>query len=99
VKITTFTPKKFIDMLELNNIKLTHLVKCGIDRNYFIPRYKEYTRKIKELSLDYKKKLRQSSIDNIARILVESGFFKDRDLIIRCFENDNFEPLLPGDLL
>jgi hypothetical protein len=93
-----FTPKKFIDMLELNGIRLTHIVKVGIDRNYFIPRYKE-SRKVKDLSIDYKKSLRLSSIENIAKNLVESGFFKDRDLIIKCFEQDNFESLLPGDLL
>ena len=82
----------------LNNIKLTHIVKCGIDRNYFIPRYKE-DRKVKELSLDYKKTLRESSVQQIAQVLVESGFFKDKHLIINCFKTDNFDALLPEELL
>lgn len=99
MKRITFTPKLFLGALELNNIKLTHLVKCGIDRNYFIPRYKVDSRKIKDLTLDYKKELRASSVEKIARILVESGFFKDKELIIKCFENDNFETLVPSDLL
>jgi len=98
VKRIEFTPKKFIDVLMLNNIKLTHIVKCGIDRNYFIPRYKE-DRKVKDLSLDYKKTLRESSVQQIAQVLVESGFFKDKHLIINCFNTDNFDALLPEELL
>jgi hypothetical protein len=99
MKLIEFTPKKFIDMLTLNNIKLTHIVKCGIDRNYFIPRYKKDTRKLKDISLNYKKSLRESTIRKIAQTLVESGFFSDKELIVKCFERDNFEPLLPSDLL
>jgi len=98
MSMVEFTPKKFIDALTLNGIRLTHIVKVGIDRNYFIPRYVE-NRKSKELTLEYKKSLRHSSVVKIATTLVESGFFKDKDLIIKCFEQDEFEPLLPGDLL
>lgn len=98
MKLIEFTPKKFVDVLTLNNVKLTHIVKCGIDRNYFIPRYKE-DRKVKDLSIDYKKTLRESSVQQIAQVLVESGFFKDKHLIIHCFNTDNFDALLPEDLL
>jgi hypothetical protein len=94
-----FTPKKFIDVLELNGIKFTHLVQCGIDRNYFIPRYKDGSRKIKELDFSYKKNLRIETIQKIATTLVESGFFKDKAVIVYCFQYDNFEALLPSDLL
>lgn len=99
MKLIEFTPRKFLDMLTLNEIKLTHIVKCGVDRNYFIPRYKKDTRRIKEITIEYKKSLRESTIHKIATTLVESGFFSDKELIIHCFENDNFEPLLPSDLL
>lgn len=98
MRMVEFTPRKFIDVLTLNGIRLTHIVKLGVDRNYFIPRYLE-NRKTKELSIEYKKFLRHSSIVKIATVLVESGFFKDKDLIVNCFEQDNFDPLLPGDLL
>ncbi len=98
MNMIVFTPKKFIDMLELNGIRLTHIVKAGVDRNYFIPRYKE-NRKLKDLSIQYTKSIRVSSVETIAKNLVESGFFKDKDLIVRCFQQDNFEPLIPGDLL
>jgi len=98
MRMVEFTPKKFIDALTLNGIRLTHIVKLGVDRNYFIPRYHE-NRKIQELSIEYKKGLRHSSVVKVATLLVETGFFKDKDLIINCFEQDNFEPLLPGDLL
>jgi len=99
MKMMTFTPKKFLDALILNDVLLTHIVKAGIDRNYFIPRYKQDTRKIKELTFDYKKSLRFSSVQKIATLLVESGFFKDKDLIISCFEIDDFTNLIPRDLL
>ena len=99
MQMITFTPKKFIDVLTLNDILLTHVVKCGLDRNYFIPRYKEGSKKIKDLTLDYKKELRLSTILKIATTLVESGFFKDKDLIVACFEEDNFDKLLPEGLL
>jgi hypothetical protein len=99
IKTIVFTPKKFIDALTLNDILFTHVVKCGLDRNYFIPRYKEGSKKIKDLTLDYKKELRFSTVLKIASTLVESGFFKDKDLILSCFEEDNFDRLLPGDLL
>jgi hypothetical protein len=95
----TFTPKKFLAALELNDILFTHIVKCGIDRSYFIPRYKEGSKKAKDLSLDYKKELRLSSVQKIATKLVESGFFKDKDLLIWCFQNDDFDKLIPEDLL
>jgi hypothetical protein len=99
MKLIEFNPRKFIDMLTLNDIKLTHIVKRGVDRNYFIPRYKEGTKKLKELPFDYKKSLRENTIRKIAKILVEHGFFTDEELIFTCFESNNFEPLLPSDLL
>ncbi len=99
MKMITFTPRKFIDALLLNDILITHIVKAGVDRNYFIPRYKEGSKKIKELTLDYKKELRFNSVQKIATTLVESGFFKDKNLIISCFEMDDFNKLIPEDLL
>ena len=99
MKMITFTPKKFLDALMLNDILITHIVKSGVDRNYFIPRYKQGSKKIKELTLDYKKSLRFSSVTNIATTLVEAGFFKDKDLILACFEIDDFTKLIPEDLL
>lgn len=93
-----FTPKKFIDTMELNNIQLTELVKLGLYRSYFIPRYKSGSKKKDELG-DYRKGLRLSTIEKIAVTLVEFGYFDDKELIIECFRNDNFEPLLPNDLL
>lgn len=93
-----FTPKKFIDVMELNGIKLTELVKMGLYRSYFIPRYKKGSKKKGDLG-DYRKGLRKSTIEKIAEVLVEFGYFEDKQLIIDCFRNDNFDELLPNDLL
>ncbi len=93
-----FTPKKFIGAMELNGIKLTHLVKLGIDRSYFIPRYKKGSRRKNELD-NYRKRLHMSSIQKIADILVDYGYFEDKAQIIYCFKSDDFDVLLPKDLL
>ena len=96
-----YTPRKFIDALELNGYKLTNLVNAGIDRGRFVPRYKEGTKKIKELSYDYKKRIHLKTIEKIAHTLVEFGFFQENDFnqIVICFQNDNFDALIPKDLL
>lgn len=93
-----FTPKKFIDAIELNGYKITNLVKVGVDRSYFVPRYKKGSRKIKDLG-DYKKKLNLTTIQKIADILVEYGYFDDKTQIIYCFRTDDFEALIPKELL
>lgn len=99
----TFTPKKFIAMLELNGTNLTNLVltKHKIYRSHFIPRYKEGTKKIKELGIDYKKRINDSTIDKLFLGLVELGIVKEdqKDLVYNCFLNDNYDALLPKDLL
>jgi hypothetical protein len=93
-----FTPKKFIDALELNGIKFTHLTHIGIDRSYFIPRYKKGSHKIKNLG-SYKKRIREETVEKIAKLMVDFGFFDDEKKIISCFKNDDFERLLPEDIL
>lgn len=93
-----FTPRKFIDVLDLNNIKITHLVKLGIPRSYFIPRYKEGSKRKNELG-NYQKKLQIASIKKLAKTLVDFGYFENEKTIINCFKNDNFEPLIPKELL
>lgn len=93
-----FTPKKFIDTMEVNGIKLTELVEMGLYRSYFIPRYKPGSKRKEELG-DYKKGLRLTTIKKIAATLVEFGYFDDKDAIVKCFLNDDFERLVPEDLL
>ena len=96
-----FTPKKFIDAIELNGVNFTTLVKSGMDRSYFIPRYKKGSHKKRDLTYDYKKGISRQSIDNIAQALVNVGLFKEEDkpMIVSCFFNNDFERLLPKDLL
>lgn len=84
--------------MELNGIKLTHLVEMGLYRSYFIPRYKKGSTKKEELG-SYRKGLRMNTIKKIADILVEYGYFDDKEQIIACFKNDDFESLIPRDLL
>lgn len=93
-----FTPKKFIDAMELNDIRITELVQMGLYRSYFVPRYKKGSKKKDELG-DYRKGLRKSTIEKIAKTLVEFGYFDDEQEIINCFRNDNFDALLPKELL
>lgn len=96
-----FTPKKFIDVIELNDIKFTTLIKNGMDRSYFIPRYKKGTHKKEDILYSYKKKISKNSIEKVAKTLVKVGLFTEEDIpmIVSCFYNDNFDKLLPKDLL
>lgn len=95
-----FTPKKFINAIELNEKNLTFLVKNGIDRSYFIPRYKEGSHKIKDLNYKYRKGISLTAVDKIATVLIKVKLFEeeDREMIIDCFFNDNFDNLLPDYL-
>jgi hypothetical protein len=98
-----FTPKKFIAMLELNDTNLTNLVntKAKVYRSHFIPRYKEGTRRIKEISINYQKRINDATIEKIFNGLVELGIVKesDKEVVYSCFLNDNYDPLLPQDFL
>jgi len=94
-----FTPKKFIDALDLNEIKLTHLVQDGIDRSYFIPRYKRGSKKIKSLTYQYKKSIERKTIAKIAVVLIKRGLAQNEEEVLWCFVNDNYDILLPKDLL
>jgi hypothetical protein len=98
-----FTPKKFIAMLELNDTNLTNLVntKAKVYRSHFIPRYKDGTKKIKELSIAYKKRVNDATIEKIFHGLVELGIAKenDKDVVYNCFLTDNYDPLLPQEFL
>jgi len=98
-----YTPKKFISMLELNDTKLTSLIKteAKVYRSFFIPRYKEGSKRIKDLTYDYKKRIDKRAIDKIFLGLVELGIVtgKDKVKVEECFEFDNFDALLPEDLL
>ena len=90
-------------MLELNNTNLTNLIKTDakIYRSAFIPRYKEGSRKIKDLDFRYKKRISQETIDKIFNGLVELGIIEleEKEIVDSCFLNDNFDILLPKDLL
>ena len=98
-----YTPKKFIAMLELNDTNLTNLIKtkAKVYRSHFIPRYKEGSKRIKDLSINYQKRINEKTIKKIHEGLVELGIVKadQFDLVHRCFLNDNFDPLLPDDFL
>jgi succinate dehydrogenase flavin-adding protein (antitoxin of CptAB toxin-antitoxin module) len=98
-----FTPKKFISMLELNDTNLTNLIKteAQVYRSFFIPRYKEGSKRIKDLDFTYTKKISSDSVEKIFYGLVELGIVNldDKELVDLCFKNDNFDALLPKDLL
>ncbi len=96
-----FTPIKFVDAVELNDIKFTHLVAKGMDRSYIIPRYKKGSHKIKDLTLSYRKGISEQAIERIFNVLVEVGILKENEIekLKGCFWNDNFDALLPEDLL
>ena len=98
-----FTPKKFIAMLELNNTNLTNLIKTNakIYRSFFIPRYKEGSKKIKDLDFEYQKRINERAIEKIFKGLVEMNIVSDEDYekVHACFEYDDFDMLLPSDLL
>ena len=98
-----FTPKKFIAMLELNDTNLTTLINTNakIYRTHFIPRYKDGSRRIKELSITYKKRINDATIEKIFNGLVELGIAKKDDYkkVYNCFLVDNFDALLPEDFL
>lgn len=95
-----FTPKKVLDVFDFHNIKFTHLVKKGLDRSYFIPRYKKGSHKLKDLDYSYTKTIRDVSIERIANVLIEEDLFEesDRGMIVRCFYNDDYEPMY-GDII
>ena len=90
-------------MLELNNTNLTNLIKTNakIYRSFFIPRYKEGSKKIKDLDFDYKKRIDDRAITKIFNGLVEIKIVSedDYDKVHACFEYDDFDMLLPKDLL
>lgn len=94
-----FTPKKFLDVMLLHNITITDLKKMGIDRSYFLPRYKKGSHKIKDLTNDYTKGLNTSTISKIAEILFLNHLAPTKEIAVGCFINDFFEPLVPEDLL
>jgi hypothetical protein len=98
-----FTPKKFIAMLELNNTNLTNLINTDakVYRSFFIPRYKEGSRRLKDLSFDYTKRIDDRAIKKIFKGLVELKIVTENDYekVHACFEYDNFDMLLPSDLL
>jgi hypothetical protein len=98
-----FTPKRFIAMLELNDTNLTNLIKTdsNVYRSYFIPRYKMGSKRIKDLDYSYKKKISEKAIAKIFFGLVELGVVEltDKEMVDSCFRNDNFDALLPKDLL
>lgn len=94
-----FTPKKFLDVLYLRGIKLTHLVSHGVERSYFIPRYKEGSRKLVKIDYGYRKNIRFSSIEKISALLVQWGIARSKEQVVECFKNDDFDTLLPEDLL
>lgn len=97
----TFTPKKFIDALELKGIVFNDLIKKGISRRYFISRNKEGTKRLKFLSYDYKKRIHEKNIEKIATTLIYLGYYdkEEEKMIKQCFYNDDFNGLLPRDLL
>jgi hypothetical protein len=90
-------------MLELNDTNLTNLVntKSKVYRSHFIPRYKEGTKRIKELSIKYRKRINDATIEKIFNGLVELGIVNERDkeVVYNCFLTDNYDPLLPQDFL
>lgn len=96
-----FTPKKFISALELRGVKFTDFIDGKVKRSYFIPRYKQGTHKKSELGFDYKKGINQKSIENIKTRLLEMGIIEESEApkVNSCFLNDNFDMLLPKDLL
>ena len=94
-----FTPKKFLNMLSLNERKLSEVIKYGADRSYFIPRYKRGPHKSKELEYSYRKRIENKALDKVAEALVKMGLSQDKESVIRCFANDNYDALLPKDLL
>ncbi len=95
----SFTPKKFLNALDLNGIKLKNLTDKKIDRSYFIPRYKDGTHKVKEIDYNYRKRIERKTIEKIAKVLVEMGLAQNEETIIRCFVADNYDNLIPEDLL
>jgi hypothetical protein len=98
-----FTPKKFIAMLELNNTNLTNLINTDakVYRSYFIPRYKKGSRRLKDLGFDYSKRIDDRAIEKIFKGMVELNIVKanEYDKVHACFEYDDFDMLLPEDLL
>lgn len=98
-----FSPKKFIAMLELNDSNLTQLIKtkAKVYRSFFIPRYKEGTKSVKKLDFNYTKRISDKSIQKIFNGLVELGIAKkdQLELVKACFREDNYDALLPEELL
>lgn len=90
-----FTPKKFLDVLYLRGIKLTNLVSHGIDRSYFIPRYKSGLKKLNELDYSYRKVLRLSSIEKIASVLTQWGIASSEEQVIGCLKSTILTPFYP----
>lgn len=95
-----FTPKKFIDALELRGFKITQLVQRGVQRSVFIPRYEPFHSK-DDLTIWYQKGIKTQSIDKIATALIDLGVIEEdeRDQLYHCFKIDNYDFLLPEDLL
>jgi len=94
-----FTPKKFLDAMELNGIKLAHLIEWGVERSYFIPRYKTGSHRIKDLDYSYRKGIEMRTIEKIATVLLEMGIVADENTVKQCFLADNYDILLPEGLL
>lgn len=94
-----YTPKKFIDMVELNGYTMYNIIKGGADRSYFLPRYKDGNKTYETLEYSYKKGITEKAIEKIALVLIELKIAKNEEKVKYCFIYDNFETLLPEDLL
>lgn len=86
-----FTPKKFLNAIQLRGLNLSWFIKRGISRETFIPRT---IRRKSLLTFEYKKEIRTKTVENIANILIEEGIMDDKERVKACFLNDNFSALL-----
>lgn len=86
-----YTPKKFLNAMNVRGIKLSWLIEKGISRETFVPR--QFKRK-SQLSYTYKKGIKKESIEKIASALVQEGIAKTRETVIACFLNDKYSALL-----
>lgn len=86
-----YTPKKFLNAMSVRGIKLSWLIEKGVSREVIVPR--QFRRK-SQLSYTYRKRIKNETIEKIAKALVESGIVKTRETVIACFLNDTYSALL-----